>query len=37
MGNAPLMADIQEALDDLDTAVAALLSKDEALRLATGQ
>jgi prevent-host-death family protein len=36
LGNAPLMADIREALDDLDTAGATILSKDEALRLATG-
>lgn len=37
LGNAPLMADIREALDDLGTAGAAILSKDEALRLATGR
>jgi prevent-host-death family protein len=37
MGNAPLMADIREALDDLGTAGASVLTKEEALRLATGR
>ncbi len=37
LGNAPLMADIREALDDLGTAGATVLTKDEALRLATGR
>jgi hypothetical protein len=31
------MADIREALDDLDTAATPVLSKDEALRLVTGR
>ncbi len=37
LGNAPLMADIREALDDLGTAGTTVLTKDEALRLATGR
>jgi prevent-host-death family protein len=37
MGNAPLMADIREALDDLGTVGTTVLTKDEALRLATGR
>ncbi|HSV64868.1 MAG TPA: type II toxin-antitoxin system Phd/YefM family antitoxin [Mycobacteriales bacterium] len=37
MTNAPLMSDIQAALEDLATAGATVLSKDEARRLATGQ
>jgi prevent-host-death family protein len=37
MASTSLMADIREALDSLDDAAATVLSKDEALRLATGQ
>ncbi|SBW23268.1 hypothetical protein FDG2_3713 [Candidatus Protofrankia californiensis] len=37
MGSTRLMADIREALDDLDDAGVTVLSKDEALRLASGQ
>jgi antitoxin YefM len=37
MASTSLMADIREALDSLDDATATVLSKDEALRLATGQ
>jgi len=37
MASTSLMADIREALDSLDDADATVLSKDEALRLATGQ
>ncbi len=37
MGNALLMADIREALDDLGTTGAAVLGKEDALRLATGR
>ncbi len=37
MGSTQLMADVRESLDDLDEAGATILTKDEALRLATGR
>jgi antitoxin YefM len=37
MGNTRLMADIHEALDSPGSGPAAVLSRDEALRLATGE
>ena len=37
MDDAPLMADIREGLDDLDATGAAVLTRDEALRLAAGR
>ncbi len=37
MGSTQLMADVREALDDLDEAGTTVLTKDEALRLATGR
>ncbi len=37
MGSTQLIADVREALDDLDEVGATVLTKDEALRLATGR
>ncbi|WP_052914964.1 type II toxin-antitoxin system Phd/YefM family antitoxin [Protofrankia sp. BMG5.30] len=37
MASTRLMADIREALDDLEDAGATVLSKEDALRLATGR
>jgi antitoxin YefM len=37
MGRAALLGDIRESLTELDTTGAAVLSKQEALRLITGQ
>lgn len=37
MGSTQLMADVREALDELDSTSTTVLSKDEALHLATGR
>jgi prevent-host-death family protein len=37
MGNRAVLDDIQEALAELETGAAAVLSKDEALRIAAGR
>jgi len=37
MGNRAVLDDIQEALAELETGAAAVLNKDDALRIATGR